>query len=144
MARSLFNSKGRGFPDVAAQGSFFHIIDKGYGAEAVGTSASALTFASVISLLNNALLSAEKRPLGSLNPWLYSEGYEGLTDIVDGGSQGCYKYFGTPPSPAIPYASWNATKGWDPVTGLGTPDFKKLLEMAVPGAEWRGMGGRKE
>jgi tripeptidyl-peptidase I len=131
-----------GFPDVAAQGSFSYIIDKGYGAEAVGTSASAPTFASTISLINNARLSAGKSPLGFLNPWLYSEGYEGLADIVDGGSQGCYKYYGTPPIPAIPYASWSATRGWDPVTGLGTPDFKKLLQMVVPGADWRGMGGR--
>lgn len=29
----------------------------------------------------------------------------------------------------IPWAHWNATKGWDPVTGFGTPNFKKLLPL---------------
>ena len=31
----------------------------------------------------------------------------------------------------IPFASWNATVGWDPVTGLGTPDFQKLKALAL-------------
>jgi tripeptidyl-peptidase-1 len=57
-----------------------------------------------------------------------------LTDIVDGGSTGCTgidMYSGLP-TPIVPYASWNATKGWDPVTGLGTPDFGKLLKISTP------------
>jgi tripeptidyl-peptidase-1 len=60
----------------------------------------------------------------------------GLNDIVDGGSTGCNGHFrfdgdanGTP---VVPYASWNATPGWDPVTGLGTPDFGKLLQLSTP------------
>jgi tripeptidyl-peptidase-1 len=77
-----------------------------------------------------------------LNPWLYTVGYKGLTDIVNGGSVGCTGtdiYSGLP-APYVPYASWNATAGWDPVTGLGTPDFKKLLELSCPGAGWRRIG----
>jgi hypothetical protein len=27
---------------------------------------------------------------------------------------------------------FNATAGWDPVTGLGTPDFGKLKKIAAP------------
>lgn len=30
----------------------------------------------------------------------------------------------------IPGAHWNATKGWDPTTGFGVPNFKKLLSLA--------------
>jgi len=26
-------------------------------------------------------------------------------------------------------ATWEAVKGWDPVTGVGTPDFQKLLKL---------------
>jgi tripeptidyl-peptidase I len=37
------------------------------------------------------------------------------------------------PTPIVPYASWNATSGWDPVTGLGTPDFGKLLKISSGG-----------
>lgn len=31
----------------------------------------------------------------------------------------------------IPYASWNATVGWDPVTGLGTPNFEALKKLVL-------------
>lgn len=70
--------------------------------------------------------------MGFLNPWIYSVGYKGLNDIVVGGSRGCTGkdiYSGLP-APFVPYASWNATPGWDPVTGYGTPDFMKLLELS--------------
>ncbi|KAH9218824.1 peptidase S8/S53 domain-containing protein [Leptodontidium sp. 2 PMI_412] len=134
--KGLYNPKGRGFPDVAAQGYRFHVINQNGSGVLTdilvgGTSASAPAFAGIISLLNNARLSAGSKPLGFLNPWLYSVGKKGLTDIVGGGSKGCTgvdQYSGLP-TPYVPYAGWNATKGWDPVTGLGTPDFKVLLDL---------------
>lgn len=135
----LYNPNGRGIPDVAAQAYRFHVVDKGSEILVGGTSASAPTFASVVSLLNNARLSAGKPPLGFLNPWIYSEGYKGLTDIVNGGSSGCsgIDIFSGLSTPHVPYASWNATAGWDPVTGHGTPDFQKLLKLVMSG----GYGG---
>ena len=87
-----------------------------------------------MSDLNSARLSANLPPLGFLNPWIYSVGRHGLHDIVHGGSKGCTGkdiYSGLP-TPFVPYASWNATKGWDPVTGYGTPNFQYLLKLAVP------------
>jgi hypothetical protein len=97
-------------------------------------SASAPTFAAIISLLNNARLSVGQPPLGFLNPWLYATGKDAWTDIVDGGSTGCTgrdMYTGLP-TPFVPFASWNATVGWDPVSGLGTPKFEELLAMTTP------------
>ncbi|KAF1989544.1 tripeptidyl peptidase SED3 [Aulographum hederae CBS 113979] len=130
--KGLYNPKGRGFPDIAAQGSRFHVRDQDRDILVGGTSASAPTVASIVALLNAARVQAGKKPLGFLNPWLYKTGVKGLTDIVVGGSRGCTGtdiYSGLP-APYVPYASWNATKGWDPVTGLGTPVFKKLLELS--------------
>ncbi|KAI3326418.1 subtilisin-like protein [Xylariaceae sp. AK1471] len=132
--KGLYNPRGRGFPDVAAQGSRFVVISQGRQIAVGGTSASAPTFAAIVSLLNNARLSKGLRPLGFLNPWLYGFATDGLTDIVDGGSKGCTGrdiYSGLP-APYVPGAGWNATKGWDPVTGLGTPLFDKLLAKAAP------------
>ncbi|KAK8219131.1 tripeptidyl-peptidase-like protein [Phyllosticta capitalensis] len=129
----LYNTSGRGFPDVAAQGKGFRVIDQGIDISVGGTSASAPTFASVVALLNAARAEKGLPGLGWLNPWLYSTGVEGLTDIVDGGSTGCTgtdSYSGLT-TPYVPYASWNATEGWDPVTGLGTPVFTKLLALAT-------------
>ena len=72
--KGLYNPHGRAFPDVSAQGVNFHLVDQGAEYLISGTSASAPTFASVVSLLNNARLAAAKRPLGFLNPWIYHVG----------------------------------------------------------------------
>ncbi|KAK3901214.1 peptidase-like protein [Staphylotrichum tortipilum] len=133
----LYNPRGRGFPDVAAQGVKYHVFSQGKDILVSGTSASAPLFAALVSLLNSARLARGSRPLGFLNPWLYTVGRKGLTDVVNGGSRGCTgkdMYSGLP-TPFVPYASWNATPGWDPVTGLGTPVFDVLLDLVTPGWE---------
>ncbi|OJJ51792.1 hypothetical protein ASPZODRAFT_56189 [Penicilliopsis zonata CBS 506.65] len=129
---------GRGFPDVAAH-SFtpdFEIVYKGEWYGSGGTSASSPVFAGVVALLNDVRLRAGKPALGFLNPWLYSEGFKALNDIINGTSIGCDnvdpqtgEYVNG--SLAIPGAHWNATVGWDPVTGLGTPNFQKLKEAVL-------------
>ena len=133
----LYNRHGRGFPDVAAQGVRYHVFSGNKDILVSGTSASAPMFAALVSLLNNARLVQGRPPLGFLNPWLYGAGKGGFVDIVHGGSTGCtgndtYSHL---PTPFVPYAGWNATPGWDPVTGLGTPDFEKLLSLSTPGWE---------
>ena len=77
--------------------------------------------------LSRTALAQGKAPLGFLNPWLYSN-VAMLTDITTGASRGCTnrQFFSAP-------AYWNCTKGWDPVTGLGTPNFPLMLEAAAPG-----------
>lgn len=130
----LYNPWGRGVPDVAAQGTLFVVIDKGKPIIPFvnGTSCAAPTFASIIAIINALKLQSGQAPLGFLNPWLYTRAFSALNDITEGGSTGCA---GIDPNngmvvPDVPYASWNATEGWDPVTGLGTPDFQKLAEVA--------------
>lgn len=119
-----FNSSNRAVPDVAAQASNFAVIDKGRQISVGGTSASGPAFAGAIALLNAARKSQGQPPLGFLNPWLYNNS-AAFTDITAGYSVGCS---GVPGG-----AKWNATAGWDPVTGLGTPKFDALLEAAAPG-----------
>ncbi|KAI0977062.1 peptidase S8/S53 domain-containing protein [Xylaria arbuscula] len=130
-----YNHKGRGFPDVATQGYGFRVYDQGSLNGYQGTSCSAPTFAGIVGLLNDARLRAKLPTLGFLNPLLYLNPHA-LNDITLGGSTGCdgtARFHGAPNgSPVIPYASWNATAGWDPVSGLGTPNFPKLLKAAVP------------
>lgn len=130
-----FNRSGRAFPDVAAQAQNFAVVDQGRVGLFDGTSCSAPVFSGVVALLNDVRLSAGLPALGFLNPWLYQDGLHGLNDIVKGGSVGCdgHSRFGGAPngSPVVPFASWNATKGWDPVTGLGTPDFARLKELVL-------------
>jgi tripeptidyl-peptidase-1 len=104
-----------------------------------GTSASAPVVGAIIGLLNDARLKAGLPSMGFINPWLYQSGSQFLVDIVGGAARGCdgvNHQTGKPVAGAakIAYASWNATVGWDPATGLGIPDFQKMLKAVTPGA----------
>jgi tripeptidyl-peptidase-1 len=112
-----FNVSGRAYPDVSAQGVYFHTILTGEDALLSGTSASSPAFAGIVALLNSDRISNGLPPFGLLNPFLYSKGASALTDITGGKGSGCSQIAGS---------GFPATSGWDPVTGLGTPDFKKL------------------
>ena len=106
----------RGYPDVAANGANYVIAIDGAFSLVYGTSASSPTTGSIITLINNERLNAGKGPVGFLNPTLYAHP-EVLNDITSGGNMGC----GTP--------GFESTTGWDPVTGLGTPNYPKMLEL---------------
>ncbi|KAI0048692.1 tripeptidyl peptidase A [Auriscalpium vulgare] len=115
----LYNPAGRAIPDVSAQADYFRIFLSGQVVSIGGTSAASPAFAGFVSLLNDARLSHGLPPLGFLNPLLYTRGLSGFHDITSGNAPGC----GTP--------GFNATVGWDPVTGLGTPDFGKLKNIVL-------------
>lgn len=81
--------------------------------------------------------------LGLLNPLLYRYEYRILNDVTRGASTGYSdncdgeEYFASSDSEIDPgmlttYGSgWNATDGWDAVTGLGTPDFRRMLDFVL-------------
>lgn len=126
------NFEGRGFPDVAAHSLLpdYQVVGGGELQRSGGTSAASPVFAGIIALLNDARLSAGKPTLGFLNPFIYYAGYKGLNDITGGKSIGCNGVNGqtggtVPGGGVVPGAAWNCTTGWDPATGLGTPDFQK-------------------
>ncbi|KUJ23903.1 putative alkaline serine protease AorO [Mollisia scopiformis] len=116
-----YNSSGRGYPDVAAVGLNILLYADGQPTFVGGTSASAPIFASIISLINEKRLAAGKTTVGFINPTLYKNPHA-FTDITTGSNPGCNTN------------GFSAVKDWDPVTGLGTPKFSKLLDvfMALP------------
>jgi tripeptidyl-peptidase-1 len=67
-------------------------------------------------LINDARLNIGKGPIEFVNPTLYANPGV-LNDITDGNNN------------ASAGKGFNATKGWDPVTGLGTPNFAKMFEL---------------
>ncbi|KAH9164918.1 subtilisin-like protein [Lactarius sanguifluus] len=115
--QGLYNATGRGIPDIAAQASRFEFFSNGNELSGGGTSVAAPVVAGIISLLNDWLVLTGQPPLGFLNPWLYGRGLRGLNDITEGSNPGC----GTD--------GFTAIVGWDPVTGLGTPNFRKMLGL---------------
>jgi len=132
------NFSGRGFPDISAVAAspYYYGYYNGRLSRNGGTSASCPVVSGIIGLLNAARLSAGKPALGFFNPLLYSNGYKALTDITAGNSTGCngvnyQSGAAIPGGGIIPYAHWNATAGWDPVTGYGSPNFEKLLKYVM-------------
>ncbi|KAI5480340.1 hypothetical protein MNV49_000915 [Pseudohyphozyma bogoriensis] len=113
----------RGYPDVSANGANYIIAVNGVLGLVYGTSASTPVVASIISLINDARLAAGKSALGYVNPTLYSTSIAAtFNDITSGSNPGC----GT--------NGFSAVAGWDPVTGLGTFNFGKVLPyfLALP------------
>lgn len=117
----LYNKKGRGYPDISAQGLYFAYFWNGTEGVISGTSASAPLTAGIISLVNDALIASGKSPLGFLNPWLYAKGHKGFTDVTGGSNFGCDT------------DGFEATEGWDASTGFGTPIFPELVKLAKEG-----------
>jgi tripeptidyl-peptidase-1 len=119
---NMYNAKGRGYPDVAAFGS--NVLIESGGIQPVGgTSCSSPIFAGLIGMINGQVISKTGKPLGFLNPLLYqmaAASPQAFTDITVGDNicteNGC----------ASSCKGFHATKGWDPVTGLGTPVFSQM------------------
>jgi tripeptidyl-peptidase-1 len=119
-ASNLYNAAGRAYPDVSATfGTYIPYCmreeSKWVGVE--GTSASCPVVASVMVHLNNLQLNANKPPLGFLNPWIYQTYQlhpDAFTDITSGrntdGKGGGFL----------------AIAGWDPCSGVGTPNQAAL------------------
>lgn len=106
---------GRGVPDVSGDAdpnTGYQIRVDGAGIVAGGTSAVAPLWAGLIALMNQQ----RGHNLGFLNPALYTvPGYPNnpgpLRDITSGSN-----------------GAFSAGTGWDPCTGLGTPDGARLVQ----------------
>ncbi|KAH9850386.1 subtilisin-like protein [Lenzites betulinus] len=114
---SLFNSSGRAIPDLSANGLPTVAVIANNLTLTGGTSASTPIMAAILTAVNDARLAHGKSPIGWINPAIYSNLFaDAFNDITNGTNPGC----GTDGFPAM--------KGWDPVTGLGTPNFPRLVE----------------
>ena len=92
-----------------------------------GTSCAAPIWAGVLSLLNGERLRAGASSLGFVNPLLYSLAASDATsgafkDVTEGHNSGCRS------------TGFYAAKGWDPVTGLGVPNFPLLSNGSLAAA----------
>ncbi len=112
----IYNRAGRGYPDVSANGAEYRAYTNGTDYHYYGTSLSAPLWASIITLINEERTYHGKGPVGFVNPVLY-ENTHVFNDIVNGSNPGCGS------------AGFHAVEGWDPITGLGTPDFPHLKDL---------------
>ncbi|KAE8131084.1 peptidase S8/S53 domain-containing protein [Aspergillus pseudotamarii] len=112
----LYNRLGRGYPDVAANGDNIAVFVGGESGSSGGTSASTPIFAAIINRIIDERLAVGKGPVGFINPVLYKNPSV-LNDITNGTNPGC----GTD--------GFSTAPGWDPATGLGTPNYPKMLKL---------------
>lgn len=101
---------GRGVPDVAADAdpeTGYNVVVDGQSLVIGGTSAVAPLWSGLIALINQSI----GKNAGYINPLLYQATAESSLHDITAGSNGAY----------------SAGPGWDPCTGLGTPDGDKLL-----------------
>jgi len=122
---SYFNAAGRGFPDLAAFGSNVLISSEGAIEGVGGTSCASPMVAGIVTLLNDYVITKTGKPLGFISPLLYKMAANhpaAFNDITkgdnicteEGCSSSCYGF--------------TCTKGWDPVTGLGSPVYPEMLK----------------
>jgi len=120
---SFYNASGRAMPDIASFSEDVTIVVGGESGGVGGTSCAAPVVAGIITLLNDARLAAGKKSLGFLNPFLYqtlAAHPDAFIDITTGSNaQGCCLH------------GFEAAKGWDPITGVGAPNFPTLKQYAL-------------
>ncbi len=107
---------GRGVPDVCADAdpmTGFTVRVDGEDMTVGGTSAVAPLWAGLIALVNQKL----GKQVGYLNPLIYGlpAQSKALRDITSGNN-----------------GAYSARQGWDPCTGLGSPDGTKLISSLSP------------
>ena len=105
-------------PDIAAVADPFTGVKIVFGQQILvggGTSLAAPVWAGITAVINQYLAERGSQPVGDLNPLLYrlAEGARlpAFHDVVLGGN-----------------AVYNATPGYDLVTGLGTPNVDNLAQ----------------
>jgi tripeptidyl-peptidase-1 len=120
---SYYNAMGRGMPDLAAIGHNCMIDYQAQGQPVGGTSCASPIVAGVFALLNQEAIAVLGKPLGFLNPFIYkafAHNPSNFNDVTIGDNicteDGC----------SSTCTGFKCTTGWDPVTGLGSPNYRNL------------------
>jgi hypothetical protein len=125
----------RAVPDVAALASELLLVTGGVRSMIYGTSGAAPIVAAFVSLANNAKSRAQQHTgtgIAQIHAMLYGQNNVILRDVTVGDNCPGEQYgqwianfpdFGT--------TCYNASVGWDAVTGLGTLNVTRLVELAA-------------
>eukprot|EP01116_Phalansterium_solitarium_P012022 TRINITY_DN2795_c0_g2_i1.p1 TRINITY_DN2795_c0_g2~~TRINITY_DN2795_c0_g2_i1.p1 ORF type:complete len:745 (+),score=248.03 TRINITY_DN2795_c0_g2_i1:94-2235(+) len=130
-----FDATMRGYPDIVFNGHNYRVFLSSNGNEVCpclpipvdGTSASSPSLAGLISLINDQLLNNGKTSVGFLNYMLYqmrNEAPQAFHDITEGSNR-CNSGW------CCKYGFEGAKSAWDPVTGLGSPNFGPFMNYIL-------------
>eukprot|EP01084_Bolivina_argentea_P168808 292665_1 len=119
-----YNATGRGFPDISAASVNLMVENVGRVEPQSGTSCSAPISAGIFGLLNDLRKQNKMAPLGWLNPFIYSTFAKdpiAFNDCIKGWNSGC----------GAETKGFPASDGWDPVSGVGSPNYKVLVNHVI-------------
>jgi len=120
-----YNTDGRGYPDVSAL-AFNYIVAVNNNFTAVsGTSASSPVLAGMVALVNAARIADGKSALGWINPMLYQL-YDAFAIDITEGTNNCAST-----GHVCCGHGYSALAGWDPVTGLGSVNFRTFKQALL-------------
>jgi hypothetical protein len=120
-----YDASGRGYPDISMAGIDYLVYVGGVVNALSGTSASCPALSGLISNINAGRMRAGKGSIGWINPALYQGGSTFLNDIVSGDIRCAAD--GT-----CCNEGFYALPGWDPTSGMGSPNFKKMYAYFLP------------
>jgi tripeptidyl-peptidase-1 len=124
---SAFNAAGRGYPDLSAlagvQNPYCVSADKSFVGVG-GTSASCPVTAGMFARINAERSAQGKPAMGFLNPFIY-QNPDVFNDVTEGANPGA----------KTGVKGFTALAGWDAATGMGTPNFEKMLAAALKASE---------
>jgi len=123
--QAYWNATGRAFPDISSLGADMLITVSGAVQTVGGTSCASPTVAGVFALFNDYVIGKTGKPLGFVNPLLYQMWGDKPSAFIDitQGDNACTEG-GCNCAPGA--GGFNAAAGWDPVTGLGSPNFNVM------------------
>ncbi|GJN77804.1 hypothetical protein PLIIFM63780_001297 [Purpureocillium lilacinum] len=120
----VYNRNGRGYPDLSAAGQHGVVAARGHWHLIGGTSMSAPIVGAILTLINEERLAAGKKSIGFINPVLYQHP-EMFNDVLEGSQP-----LGGPDNTGCgSNGGFHCREGWDPVTGMGTPNYEKMLKV---------------
>jgi len=122
---SYFDATGRGYPDISANGHNGFIVQGGSLELVGGTSQSSPFATGIFTLLNDIYTQATGAPFGFLNPLIYKmwDAQPNTFNDITVGDNMCPEQTSSPCPQCKGYLAY---KGWDPVSGLGTPNFPNI------------------
>lgn len=124
---SHFNAKGRAYPDVASLGHSCPTVIGGQLGGVDGTSCSSPMTAGLFSIVNQYLWKTRHHKLGFANPLLYhlAENCANCFQDITDGYNWCTEE--TCCENTTQYG-FQAIQGYDPVSGIGTPNIGNIIE----------------
>jgi tripeptidyl-peptidase-1 len=122
-------ANGRGYPDISMAGFDYEVVVAGRTVGVSGTSASSPVVAGFASLVNAELAASgsSMKSVGFMNPTLYKAGTSSFNDITIGNNKCCAGQVKL--LTVCCDEGFEATTGWDPLTGLGSVDYKKFAAL---------------